>query len=559
MSSRTTAGGYLLSRLREVGIRHVFGVPGDYNLGFLNRLAHGHEIEWIGTCNELNAAYAADGYARLRSVGAILTTFGVGELSAINGVAGSFAEHVPVVAITGAPSLASQRSGRLLHHTLGTNDFTVFSQMYERITAAQAHLTGEDAPREIDRILSICLAQRLPVYLTLPTDVVDQQVDAPSTPLRASDGASDPATLAEAADAVVAFLEAAERPVVLPGVGIDRCGLRAELRTLLETTGYPFATLAMDKGLLEESDPHFLGVYDGALSDERVRRRIEEADGVLLVGTLMTDFNTGEFSAKLDPARLIDVQTHRVRVRRALYPRVAMRDLLRAITPRLRHRDTATAGVPAGPPEADRGPIGRVEPHAPASITQAWFWPRIAAFLREDDIVVAEAGTSIFGVIGLPFPKGVTFLSQVLWASVGYSVGALLGAGIAAPKRRALLFVGDGAFQLTGQEVSTMLRHHLTPIIFVLNNSGYTIERIIRGPTEEYHAIQPWAYHRLPEVLGVGGWGVRVRTEGELEAALATVERKRGRLSLIEVVIDRMDAPDALRRFGKAAAEINWY
>jgi TPP-dependent 2-oxoacid decarboxylase len=556
MTQSTTLGGYLLSRLREVGIRHVFGLPGDYNLAFLDRLAHDPGMEWVGTCNELNAAYAADGYARVRGVGAILTTFGVGELSAINGVAGSFAEHVPVVAITGAPSLASQRSGGLLHHTLGTSDFSVFSRMYEPVTVGQAQLGGEDDPGEIDRVLSACLTERRPVSLTLPSDVVDRPVDEAPARLRVTDGTSDPAALAEAADAVVALLEAAERPVVLSGIGIDRSGLRAELRRLLEATGYPFATLAMAKGLLEESHPQFLGLYDGALSDEGVRRRIEEADGVLAIGTLMTDFNTGEFSARLDPERLIDVQSHLTRVRHALFPRVAMRDLLHAVTPRLRRRVGATRGAPARLAGVGGGGNGHFEPRPSAPITQARFWPRMAGFLREDDLVVAEAGTAIFGIIGLPLPKGVTFLSQLLWASIGYSVGALLGASLAAPERRALLFVGDGAFQLTGQELSTMLRRRLTPIIFVLNNSGYTTERVIHGPTEAYHAIPPWQYHRLPEVLGTGGWGIRVRTEGELEAALATAEGERGRLSLVEVVLDPMDAPEALRAFGKAAAQM---
>lgn len=559
MADRTTVAGYLLSRLREVGIRHIFGVPGDYNLGFLDHLAHDPAIEWVGTCNELGAAYAADGYARLRGAGAVLTTFGVGELSAINGVAGAFAEQVPVVAITGAPSLASRRSGGLLHHTLGTSDFTVFRRMYEPLTAAQGHLMGEESPREIDRVLSVYLAQRLPVYLTLPVDVAERPVDGPSTPLCRNEPASDPDSLAEAVDASVALLEASQRPVVLPGIGIDRAGLRAELRTLLETTGYPFATFAMDKGLLEETHPQFLGLYGGALSDERVRRRIEEADAVMAIGTLMTDLNTGQFSAKLDPARLVDVHTRQVRVRGALYHRVAMGDFLRALAPRLQRRNQGIAGFLPRGPQPGAGGNGRLEPRNAAPITQARLWPRIAAFLREDDVVVADAGTSVFGVIGLPFPKGVTFLSQLLWASIGFSVGALLGASIAAPKRRALLFVGDGAFQVTGQELATMLRHRLTPIVFVINNSGYTTERVIRAPGEGYHSVPSWEYHRIPEVFGSGGWGVRVRTEGELETALSTVEREPGRLSLVEVVVDRMDAPEALRRFGKATAEMNGY
>ena len=551
MPSRMTVGDYLLCRLQELKVGHVFGVPGDYNLGFLDRLARHSDLRWVGTRTELNAAYAADGYARVRGLGALLTTYGVGELSALNGVAGAYAEQVPVVAITGAPSLASQRAGRLLHHTLGTGDFAVFGRRDEAVTAAHAYLTEANAVREIDRVLASGLQAQRPVYLQLPADVVDREIGAPAMPLRVPEEASDPEALREAVDAVVTLLNRAERPVLLPGFGIERHGLHDEVRRLLAATAYPFAALAMDKGLLEESHPQFLGLYLGTLRDDGVRQRVEAADAVLLIGALLTDFNTGGFSARLEPGRRIEVQPRETRVGRAVFAHVAMRDLLRAITPRLRRRAVA----------AERGaaPLGSApRPGAPrvaVPITQAAFWDRMAAFLRENDLVLAEAGSAMFGILGVPLPNRVKLLSQPFWASVGYAMGACLGASLAAPGRRTVLFVGDGSFQCAAPELSTMLQHGLAPVIFVLNNGGYSIERTLRSPLQYYHGIPAWDYARLPDVLGLGGWGVRVRTTGELETALATVARE-WRLALIEVMLEPLDVPDTARRFGEAAVRM---
>ena len=150
-------------------------------------------------------------------------------------------------------------------------------------------------------------------------------------------------------------------------------------------------------------------------------------------------------------------------------------------------------------------------------------------------------------------PEGVTFIGQTFYGSIGYTVGATLGASMAARDRRAVLFVGDGAFQVTCQDLSTMIRNHLKPIIFLLNNDGYTIERVIVD--RPYNDIQPWRYHKLLEVFG-GGLGFDVHTEGELENALDKAATADG-LVFIEIHTGRLDCPEALRSAGRSMAKTN--
>ena len=227
-----TVGDYLLARLKEIGVDDLFGVPGDFNLGFLNRVLESN-VRFVGTCNELNAAYAADGYARLKGAGAFVTTYAVGELSAINGVAGAFAERVPVVAITGAPATAQFRSRALLHHTLG--DYRIPFKMFGHVTVASTLLEdGASAPAEIDRVLSACLEHQQPVYICLPSDVVSMRCTAPLPFASAKPPPSDPATLKEAIDEAVAMLEAAQRPVVIGDVELIRFRLADEFAAFLE-------------------------------------------------------------------------------------------------------------------------------------------------------------------------------------------------------------------------------------------------------------------------------------------------------------------------------------
>ncbi|MEP6487775.1 alpha-keto acid decarboxylase family protein [Microcoleus vaginatus GB2-A3] len=537
-----TVGDYLLLRLVQVGIKHIFGVPGDYNMEFLDFIIKQENLKWIGNCNELNAAYAADGYARINGIAALVTTFGVGELSAINGIAGAYAEYVPVVAITGSPATKKQSSGAPLHHTVGTGDFTIFAQMFEKVTVAQAYLTAENATAEIDRVLGVCLLKKQPVYISLPMDVATTEVAAPAGEFMPPVFESDSATLDEAVDVSVTMLEKAEKPVILADIGVDRYRLHNELRELLAATGYPYATMSMGKALLEETHPQYIGIYNGAVSNDYVRRRIEEADCVLSIGTYFTDFNTGKFSAQLEPSRTIEVHGEYLKIKRALYNQVAMRDFLPALSKKLQHREAISLDIK---PAKDNSKAS-YQVNADAPIKQERFWQRLTNFFKEDDIVVADIGVAYFGSLLVNFPKGTTFVGQLLWASIGYSLGAVLGCAIASPQRRSILFIGDGSFQMTAQELSTLLRYDLKPIIFLINNDGYTIERDIHGEKMPYNDIQRWKYHQLPEVFGNNSWSAKVSSESELETALQTASENRDKLIFIEVVMGKMENPENL-------------
>ena len=541
-----TIGDYLVLRLKQIGVKHIFGVAGDYNMEFLDHIVNQEGIELVTTCNELNAAYAADGYGRINGIAALVTTFGVGELSAINGIAGAYAEHVPVVTITGAPATKIQSSGALVHHTLGTGDFSLFARMYKNVTAQQAYLTPENATTEIDRVLGVCLLKKLPVYIFLPMDVAATEVAAPSDSLITPVFQSDPNTLTAAVDASVSLLDKASKPVIIADMGVDRYRLQSELRSLLSATGYPYATMTMGKGLIEETHPQFIGIYNGAASEDYVQRRIEQADCVLSIGVLMTDFNTGKFSAKLASSRTIEVHGQSLKIKGELYNNVAMQDFLTALSKHLQHRDAATLDLKPKQENLDVGFTTDFQPNSTGVITQQRFWYRLAQFLKENDIVVAETGTCLFGSAVIPLPKGTTFVGQVLWGSIGYSVGSLLGCAIAAPQRRAILLVGDGAFQMTAQELSTMLRYNLKPIIILFNNDGYTIERDIHGGRMPYNDIQRWNYHKLYEIFSNNGWSAKVSTEAELDSALQEAEQNRDKLTFIEVVMDKMDSPENL-------------
>ena len=341
--ANVTVADYLLIRLKQMGIDHLFGVPGDFVLGFLNEVLES-EVQYVGTCNELNAAYAADGYARLKGAGAFVTTYAVGELSALNGLAGAFAERVPVVAITGALSTTYFKSRALLHHTLG--DYRIPYHMYSMITAASALLdNAETAPAEIDRVLNTCLAEQRPVYLAIPADVVRMRCPAPGPFQPPREPTSDEGTLREALDEAAEMLNAARRPVIIGDVELIRYGLQDEFAGFLAKSGLPYATMMLGKTVLDESHPQFIGLYQGDRSRDYVRERIERADCVLELGALPTDFNTGGFTVRLSEDRTISASYRSVQIKRHIYPDVTLRDFIVGLTGRLRKWDPSTLEI----------------------------------------------------------------------------------------------------------------------------------------------------------------------------------------------------------------------
>jgi indolepyruvate decarboxylase len=544
-------GQYLLLRLKQIGVDHLFGVPGDFVLGFFNQVLKS-DIQYVGMCNELNAAYAADGYARLKGIGAFATTYAVGDLSALNGVAGAFAERVPVVAITGSPATAHFRTRPLLHHTLG--DYQIPQRIYDHVTVASTHLDdGETAPAEIDRVLTACLCHQQPVYLSLLSDVVRIRCAAPEPLVVPPPAPSDPAALRKAVDEAVAMLDAASRPVIIGDVELIRFRLQAEFAHLLARTGLPYATMMLGKTVLDENHPQFIGLYQGDLSRDYVRQRVQTADCVLTLGALLTDFNTGGFTVRLNGDRTTSANIRTVKIRHHYYADVYLKDFLLGLAERLARRDPARLDVR----RASEGCHHRrqvsfgAEPERPLTIRR--LFDRASHFLCCDTVAIAEAGVALFSAAETLMPEGTTFLGQMFYASIGYTVGATVGACLAAPGRRVVLFVGDGAFQVTGQELSTIIRNGLKPVIFLLNNDGYTIERAFCDCS--YNDIQPWKYHRLVDVFGTG-LAFDVRTEGELEEALRQAAAADS-VVFIEVHTDRLDSSESLKLVGATVARAN--
>ena len=547
----TTLASYLLTRLKQIGVDHLFAVPGDFVLGFLNQVLKS-ELRYVGTCNELNAAYAADGYARIHGIGAFATTFGVGELSALNGVAGAFAEGVPVVAITGTPASSGFRTRPLLHHTLG--DYQIPLKMYELITVASAQLdNAERAPAEIDRVLLACLEHQLPVYLSLPSDLVDHPCPEPGPFPFPVPRPSDPDALREALEESVALISQAALPIVIADGELARFHLQDALAALIARTGLPFVTRMLGKAMLSEHLPQFIGLFEGDRSRPCVRERIEKADCILQLGPLLTDLNTGGFSTDLPAGKTITAHIRTLEIGHHHYENVNLLEFMEGLTERLPFREPATLEIQS----ASAGCCHRVTaPYTPipeAPLTIQRFFDRMSHFLAEDTVVLAETGVSLFSAAEMLMPPVSTFIGQTFYGSIGYTIGATLGACMAAPARPAVLFVGDGSFQVTGQDVSTMIRDGLKPVIFLMNNDGYTIERVITD--HPYNDLQPWRYHMLPEVFG-GGLGLEARTEGELEVALTRASAAQG-LVFIEIHTGRLDCPESLRLAGQFMAKAN--
>lgn len=545
-----TVGNYLLDRLNELGVEDVFGVPGDYNLKFLDQIIEHKNLKWVGNANELNASYAADGYARTKGISAFVTTFGVGELSAINGVAGSYAEKVPVVHIVGAPTMTVQKEKKLVHHTLGDGKFDHFEKMHDSITETRASLTKENAINEIDRVLKAAVLKKRSVYLKLPIDVAEFSAEPPKHPLL-----TEKQPLSKRENDLLQELERAliksENPVVLAGNEIVSFHIENDLVKFITKFNLPVTTLPFGKGVIDEENEHYLGVYAGSPTEENLRNRVDNADLVIALGAKLTDSATSGFSYKFSEKQLFSIGSDEVIFKEEHQEGIYLPAVMNAICDIEYHGYTGNIQ-----------PVKRLGEFTPTNnlLTQLRFWEAIEPFLQSGDTAVAEQGTSFFGLLTVPLKSKMRLIGQPLWGSIGYTFPAMLGSQIANKESRHLLFIGDGSLQLTIQDLGLALREKLTPIIFVINNNGYTVEREIHGPNALYNDVPMWDYQKLPLVFGGTNKNVmtyKVTTELELAKAIQEARLDTNRLQWIEVVMEQTDAPELLGKLGKIFAQQN--
>jgi indolepyruvate decarboxylase len=534
-------GQYLIRRLQDYGIRDVFGIPGDYVLAFYSMLQQS-PINVVGCTREDCAGFAADAYARVNGMGALCVTYCVGGLSVCNSIAGAYAEKSPVVLITGSPGLGERTNNPLLHHKV--RDFRTQMEVFEKLCVAGTELSDPvTAFREIDRVLDAAARFKRPVYIEIPRDMVGV-VPHIAHAFQRSEPVSDPSAAAEAADEAAARISSCERPVILAGVEIHRFALQDKLLAFAEKAQIPIAATLLGKSVVRETHPLYVGIYEGAMGRAEVTQFVEQSDLVILLGTFMTDVNLGIYTANLDPARCIYATSEQLRIRHHHYHGVLLGDFL----------DHLIARQPTPPkrtiPPAIRGERPKFELQADAPITVTRMFARLNEQIDDETIVVADIGDSLFGATDLVTHERTDFLSPAYYTSMGFAVPAALGAQVARPNERVLAICGDGAFQMTGMELSSIVRLGFSPVIIVLDNQGYGTERFLHPGDWEFNEIQQWQYAKLPEVLG-GGRGYDVRTEGEFDAAITQAWEDRSGPSLIQVRLDRNDASHAMQRLAE--------
>ena len=531
-------GQYLIRRLQDHGIGDVFGIPGDYVLTFYGMLEKS-PLRVVGCTREDCAGFAADAYARINGMGALCVTYCVGGLSVCNSIAGAYAEKSPVVVITGSPGLEERVNNPLLHHKV--RDFRTQIEVFEKLCVACTELSDPViAFREIDRVLDAAARFKRPVYIEIPRDMVEV-VPHISHSFHCPECVSDQQATAEAAEEAAQLLAKAKRPLIIAGVEIHRFGMQDKVIALAEKLKIPMAATLLGKSVVPEMHPLYIGLYEGAMGRDEVTRFVEESDCVLLLGAFMTDINLGIFTANLDPARCIYATSEQLRIRHHHYHGVQLGDFLEKLA--ALQPSTKARSIPVEIRKAK--PEFKLVPSAPLTVRR--LIARIDEQIDDDTIVIADIGDSLFAATELTIHQRTEFISPAYYTSMGFSVPAALGALTARPKSRVVVICGDGAFQMTGMELSTIVRRGYAPIIIVLDNKGYGTERFLHEGDWDFNDIHPWKYHKLPEVLG-GGTGYEVRTEGEFDAALSKAWSDRKAMSLIQAHIPLGDSSEALQR-----------
>jgi indolepyruvate decarboxylase len=535
-------GQYLIRRLSDYGIRHVFGLPGDYVLSFYSMLEHS-PLDLVNCTREDCAGFAADAYARVNGMGALCVTYGVGGMSVANSVAGAYAEKSPVVMISGAPGMAERANDPLLHHRV--REWRTQLEVFEKICAACREIVDPaTAFRDIDLLLDTAHRLKRPVDLELPRDMVavaPDQIRPYAHPARHS----DPAALAEAVREAVTRIEAAQRPVIIAGIELHRYGLQAEAVALAEASGIPIAATMLAKSVVSEVHPLYIGLYEGAMGRAEVTEFVEDSDCVILLGTILTDIDLGIFTAKLDATRSIFATSEDLRISHHHFHDVLLEDFLRALV--AARPKGARRQLPPGPAAA----AGTFTIAADAPITTTRLVRRLDESLDDRTIVIADVGDALFASSELVIRGQTQFISPAYYTSMGFAVPAALGAKMARPDMKVIALVGDGAFQMTGMELSTIVKRGLAVTVIVLDNRGYGTERLLHEGT--FNDINPWQYQLLPQVLG-GGTGYEVRTEGEFDVALEKALADRSGMSVIRVHIGLEDRSVTLDRLAAGLA-----
>ena len=536
---KVTVADYLVKKLKFLGIKNVFGLPGDYNFNILDAIIKDDEINWVNSTNELNASYSSDGYARINGYGAVVTTYGVGELSAINGIAGSMAENVPVIHIAGVPKTSFIEKNIIVHHNFSNPNYYLFENAYKNVVETTAYLNFENTKKEIDRVFNVFVNEKKPVYIAIPVDVCEFLID--------DDGfdkieykKSDEKALNETVSEIISLIEKAKNPIIFFDYLCKRYNLKNEIKEFINKTNMKFGTFLMGKGIIDETNPNFTGVNGGNLSSF-VQNEIKKSDLIITAGYLNADLNTGGFSA-FEKEIDIEIRKNETIIKGKVYKNVLLQDVIL----KLNEKITKTF-------EKNNFKQIKKKINEKGKIKVDDILPLIETVLDEDDIFTMETG--LFSLSGsfLNLKKNVEYLSQTLWGSIGWATPALFGAMMADNKKCHIMFTGEGAHQLTIQEMANFFEYDLKPVIFVLNNNGYTVERVLsKDPNDKFNNITNWNYPKLIEGFS-NNKDYFIKTVSTLESFIKTIDEikklKGKKLCYVEIMTDKKDYGSLCGRF----------
>jgi indolepyruvate decarboxylase len=547
MTPDMTVGQYVMARLKQLGVKHTFGVPGDFVYDICDAIEDDPDIQGIWCANELNAGYAAEGNAReTDGIGVAVLTYGA-ELCALQSMANANADSVPVLHLVGRPSLQEIASGGRLHHQIegmqGEN-FNLFSDMAAPLTAggeAIATITQENCVEEMERVIALMQYHSKPGMLGFHRLVAQMPVVMPkgelNTPL--ANPVSDPGALDAAAREILNLIANSKRPIWLPGYIVRRFDCVSETQALIEASGLPFYTALQDQAILSETHPQFHGSYFGGwtgIADPAVSDFIEGSDCVIGIGPENHSFNNAFHTVKDTLNDTVNIMPHETRIGFSVYRNVNMKDLLVELAKRIEKR---TTDIPA--PKQSNLISTTIEGAASDAITYEPFYQRMQKFYKPNDLAyTCTSLTPLLFFARAAKPEGVSLEASTAFGMLGWGTAAMLGAAAGAGDRRCIMLTGEGAHMMTANELGAFARYGLKPIFIVNNNNGYGAERITnRYPDEKYNDVAKWDFAELPGVMGCKDWfTAKVTTLGELDEALATASNADTGV-YIEVIIDQ--------------------
>ncbi len=563
-----TVADYLLTRLKQLDVTEVFQIPGDYVKHFTQALEHFDGIRTIGAINELDAAYAADAYARTRGLAAVSLQFGVSTASALNAIAGAWVERSPIVVISATPG-ADMRNitdmyDVLFHHSTG--DLDADRKIYENVTVKAITLsTNVGAAEQIDDLLIAAITHKRPVYIACYKEVWAQPcAPPPRTRLKPRVVHSPAQALENAVDTAWTQITAAKQPMIFAGVEVLRFGLSDLLQKLIDASGFLYTTTTLGKAVLDEGGKKFIGTYSDAASIETVRKLVTASDCFLTLGTIITDDYLVFIESKYPD--MVLATTAGVRVGYFKYADVTMQDFMEALLAKFKTSKAYPIKAVAPPqpkyPEPWASNDDAVYKDQPHLLTYNRFFQHSMKFLHDHDMLkdivmtygVSSAMYVATNAYGL---KQGSFVSSAAWQCIGFETGAASGAQLGSGKR-AWTVAGDGGFMMVCQSLSTLARNQLNAVIFVMSNQVYAIEQVYvditsfqPGPQhtfDTFDILPKWDYIALAKAFGAEG--IRVETVEELNAALTRIKKIKGRPVLVEVVIPQKDLPGQMYRLG---------